>query len=224
MTAFYFYSNQFTVINCGLILTVKIVVYYLFYIGGVMKLNDLIKEITLTPILKKDISGSFRILKTSAILNGSINEKYLERGSFESNKDVEKYILKKGDLVFQAKGNRFESIVIEKDYKNLVSSQIFFNLRVDPTIVDPGFLNWYLNSRLARAYFEKNSSGSVVKSVSKKVLLELNIKLPGDLEEQQNMVELVTKFDIEKKKTLEYLNKKRLLVNERIISSLMREA
>lgn len=189
-----------------------------------MRLDELLIDISLTPVMKKDAKGSFRILKASSIMNGSIIEKNLERGVFEGSKDIEKFLLKPWDLAFQAKGNKFESIFIEKDYKNLVSSQIFFNLRVDQSIVDSRFLSWYLNSRLARAYFEKNSSGSVVKSISKKVLLGIDIRLPGDIIEQQNIVELVTKFDIEKKKTLEYLNKKRLLVNEKIISTLMRGA
>lgn len=187
-----------------------------------MKLKDLLTGITLTPLVEKDEDGTIRILKASAVKDGIINEELLDCGSFKGNKDISQYFLKKGDLVFQAKGNKFEALYIGKDYENLVTSQVYFNLHVDTGKADPEFLCWYLNSRIAGKLFERNSSGSVVKAINKSVLEELRVDLPESLEKQRQIAELVREFQEEKSKTLRYLQQKELFIDEKIISLLKR--
>jgi restriction endonuclease S subunit len=185
-----------------------------------MKLEDLLSDITLTPLVSKDKGGTLKILKASAVIDGVIDESLLDEGSFKGKKDISQYILKKGNIVFQAKGNKFEAIYIDKDYENLVTSQVYFNLHVDKSKIKPEFLCWYLNSRLAKKHFEKHSSGSVVKAINKTVLTSLEVALPGSLKKQHEIVELVRDFNGEKASTLKYLEQKELLVNEKIISLL----
>ncbi|MBN2659554.1 MAG: restriction endonuclease subunit S [Calditrichaeota bacterium] len=188
-----------------------------------MKLEKLLTDITLTPLVPKESGGTIKILKASAVTDGVIDESLLDCGSFKGNKDITEYFLKKGDLLFQAKGNKFEALYIDRDYENLVTSQIYFNLHVDKKKVEPEYLCWYLNSRLAKNHFDANSSGSVVKAINKAVLLNLDVALPESLEKQRHIAELVREFDGEKKNTQRYLEQKELLINEKIISLLVQD-
>ena len=183
-------------------------------------LKELTKDIFLSPLVKTNEQGDINILKTSSIENGKIVKEKFEFGSIE--KDIEKFFLKKGDVIFQAKGNKFEAVLIDKDYENLISIQSYFNLSVNEKLVDSEYLCWYLNNRISKQYFEINSSGATVKAITKKVLETFEIMLPS-LEKQNEISKLVSNFYIEKEKTLNYLDKKELLINEKIIESIREE-
>ncbi|NLL02646.1 MAG: hypothetical protein GX265_06495 [Mollicutes bacterium] len=184
-------------------------------------LKELTKDIFLSPLVKTSEQGNINILKTSSIENGKIVEDKFELGSIEKN--IEKYFLKKGYIIFQAKGNKFEAVLIDKDYENLISIQSYFNLSVNEKLVVPEYLCWYLNNRISKQYFDINSSGATVKAITKKVLETIEIILPS-LEKQKEISKLVSNFYIEKGKTLEYLEKKELLINEKIIESIREDA
>jgi restriction endonuclease S subunit len=178
-------------------------------------------KIFLSPLVKTSEEGNIKIVKPSSITNGKIIEEKLDTG--KSNKNLEKIFLKKGDIIFQAKGNKFEAILIENEYENLISSQMYFNFSLNKDIVDPIYLCWYLNNRISKQYFNMNSSGAIVKAINRKVLENLEIILPT-LEKQKEISQLVSKFYMEKEKTFDYLEKKELLINEKIINSIKEEA
>ena len=184
-------------------------------------LKEVTKNISLSPLAKFSEQGNIKILKTSSIENGKIIEEKFEKG--ETDKDIEKYFLKKDDIIFQAKGNKFEAVLIDKDYENLLSVQSYFNISLKKELVNPMYLCWYLNNRISKQHFEKNSSAATVKSITRNVLESIEIILPA-LDKQNEIAELVSKFYEEKEKTLEYLEKKELLINEKIIESIREEA
>ncbi len=176
------------------------------------KIYEVIESISISPLCNTCDTGTVNIIKPSIVNNGIIDEERFEK--CEYNEKFEKSFLKKGDILFQAKGNKFEAILINKDYENLISNQIYFNIRVSQEIL-PEYLVWYLNSEDAKLYYEKNTSGSTVKSINKKALEQLEIEVPT-LEKQTEIVNLLKGFSIEKEQTLKYLGKKEILINETI--------
>lgn len=184
-----------------------------------LKLKE-IAEVSLSPLISAtEEEGEIRILKPSAVISGQIDESKLQYGKNETKKDLEKFYLKEKDIVFQAKGNKFEAVYIDKDYNNLVSNQIYFNIKVNKNLVNSKYLCWYLNNRISNRYFELNSSGAVIKSLNKKVLEDIQIKLP-DIDTQNDIANLLDSFSEEKCKTLEYLKNKELLIEEKLYKQL----
>lgn len=181
-----------------------------------VKLADCV-DITLTPISTIKPKGNLYIIKASSIVGGIIDNDSLEKGTLMSNKEPDIHFLKKGDIIFQSKGNKFEATLIDKEYKALVSSQIYFNLKIKKEkLICPVYLCWFLNNRITQNILQSKSSGAVVSSVSRKVLENLIIDIPSN-KDQKTITDLINSFSEEKTKNLSYLEKKKLLVNESII-------
>jgi len=180
-------------------------------------LKDLTNKIFLSPLIKTSEEGNINILKTSSIENKKIREDKFDLG--ETEKNIEEYFLKKDDIIFQAKGSRLEAILIEKEYENLISKQSYFNIKVNKFLIDPKYLCWYLNNRVSKQYFKMNSSGAIIKTINRKVLENLKIIKP-DLKKQKEISNLISNFYTEKEKTLNYLERKELFINEKIIKSI----
>ncbi len=180
-----------------------------------VKLNEVVERLYMAPLIKKEEGGSFKILNPSAIEDGKIIESKFVEGNSSSQRDISQMLLEKGDVIFQSKGNRFEAIYVDKDYANLVASQVYFTLKLNREKILAKYLTWFLNNELAADYFEMNSSGSVINVMSRKVLGDLEINLPS-LEEQQVVVDLLESFSEEREITNEYLKTKAKLIDEKI--------
>lgn len=194
-------------------------------VGDIIVMNSMIElnrlvNITLTPTTAADPNGQLRMIKASSIENGDFKYESLEKGDLKSKRDASKYFLKKGDIIFQARGNKFEAINIDKNYENLISTQIYFNLRVkNQEVINPMYLCWYLNSRISQSVFASKSNGAVLSSIPKKVLAELEVKIP-EMKKQIDIVNTLESFKNEKSRTECYLEKKEILINETIIKGL----
>ncbi|WP_372715016.1 restriction endonuclease subunit S, partial [Ilyobacter sp.] len=103
--------------------------------------------------------------------------------------------------------------------EDMIPNQLFFIIKVDKRKCNPKYITWYLQSKDVMRYLDKFTSGSVIKAVNKKILEEVEIPLP-DKSKQDKFVELLENFENEKNATLEYLEMKENLINEKIIISL----
>ncbi|HAN10519.1 MAG TPA: hypothetical protein DCP90_07885 [Clostridiales bacterium] len=187
-----------------------------------VKLKE-VATITLTPIINStEEMGELKMLKPSAVDNGVINEEKLQWAVNDKKKDINGFFLKKDDLVFQAKGNKFEAVYIDKEYDKLISNQIYFNVIPNRESVNTEYLAWIMNNKESKKYFDINSSGATIKSVNKKVLEDLQIMLPS-LKEQEQIVELLNAFKTEKENTIKYIDTKERLVEEIIYQRLRGE-
>lgn len=179
---------------------------------SIKNLSEVVESIFIAPLCKSSENGTINIVKPSIVNDGLIDEEKFDKCEYDEK--FERFFLKKGDILFQAKGNKFEAILINKDYENLISNQIYFNIRVNKEVL-PEYLIWYLNSEDAKLYYEKNTSGATVKSINRKALEQLEIEVPT-LAKQEELVTLISRFLAEKENTLKYLEKKEILINETI--------
>lgn len=172
-----------------------------------------IAEIFLSPACEEDIYGEIKLLKRSSIENGRIVDEKLKNCSLRRDADQSKF-LKKGDIVFQAKGMTDQyAVLINKDYDNLVSHRMFFNIRLTSNNILPEYLEILLNSKEAAEYFEDNSKGRVIRIVTNKTLGDFEIPLL-EIEKQIVIANMFKKYREEEKATLRYLKLKNNLINK----------
>ncbi|MGL6120060.1 MAG: restriction endonuclease subunit S [Fusobacteriaceae bacterium] len=166
-------------------------------------------------IKKSDVKSDYRLITPSCIKNSKIQS--YEYGSLDNHRELRsKYFLVKNDVLFQAKGNKSDSILITENIENLLPSTSYFILRPDLKKIVPKYLQWILKTELAQKYFEKNTSGVTIKVIRKNILEDFNINLPT-LEEQKKLAILIDAFEIEKMETEKYLKAKEKLIERKIL-------
>lgn len=100
----------------------------------------------------------------------------------------DKYVIKKNDVLFVAKGQYNRSYLTHSIKQNSVAGNSFYILTPTPKILSE-YLNWYLNCELALDYFRKNTSGSTIPFVSVSTLANLEIPVP-DFSIQSKIAEI----------------------------------
>lgn len=183
-----------------------------------IKLKNVVTEI-INPanVVTMEEKGNIRILVPSSVENNLIREDQLKYGEVVLEKINSKQYLRKNDILFQAKGNRFETVLISQDYENLLASSVYFLIRVDQKKIKPKYLQWLLKSKKAEEYFEKKTSGTSMRIVRKITLEDFEFQCPT-LSEQENLETLISNFENEKRETLKYLENKEELIERKILS------
>jgi restriction endonuclease S subunit len=88
-------------------------------------------------------------------------------------------LLKKGDVLFAAKGSKNFAAWYENDKMPAVASTSFFVIRLIDNNILPGYLTWFLNHPDTQTLLKGQARGSSIASISKAVLSELEIPIPS---------------------------------------------
>jgi len=101
--------------------------------------------------------------------------------------------LEPNDILFIARGNNNFAVLVDEvaTQQKTVASPHFYLIKVDTKKVEPEFLTWILNQQHSQRYFQRESEGSLAKSIRRNVLEKTVIVLPS-IEKQQQIVRLVT--------------------------------
>lgn len=110
-------------------------------------------------------------------VNGEISETLYPDLDYSSK--LEKHLLKKGDVLFAAKGSKNFAAWYEDDKIPAVASTSFFVLHIEGNNLLPGYLTWFLNHPTTQNLLKRQARGSSIASISKAVLSELEIPIPG---------------------------------------------
>jgi restriction endonuclease S subunit len=155
-----------------------------------------------------------RDLNEDGKINSSISPSLL------SKEISEKHLLKKGDVLFIAKGPRNVATVYKELKYPAVASTSFFVLRLFDKNILSEYLAWFLNHPKTQQILKENAAGSSMISISKSVLEELEIPVP-DIETQKAILKIMQLRDKEKelKQRIEGLREK--IVQEQIFNVLM---
>jgi hypothetical protein len=100
-----------------------------------------------------------------------------------------KHLLLHGDVLFAAKGHKNFATVYELHNLPAVASTSFFVIRLQDENVLPGYLAWFMNQPVTQNLLKANAHGTAMASISKAVLLELEIPIPL-LETQVNILKV----------------------------------
>lgn len=91
----------------------------------------------------------------------------------------DKHILKSGDVLFAAKGNKNFATVFEDQYPRSVASTSFFVIRLRNSKILPDYFAWFMNSPKTQLFLKSTAIGSSIASISKAVLEKLEISVPN---------------------------------------------
>lgn len=109
--------------------------------------------------------------------NGELTET-LYPGLSADNK-LDKHLLKKGDILFAAKGTKNFAACYENEEMPAVASTSFFVIKLNDKNVLPGYLTWFLNHPNTQTLLKGYARGTSIASISKIVLSELEIPIPS---------------------------------------------
>lgn len=101
---------------------------------------------------------------------------------------TDKHLLKRGDILFAAKGTKNFAAVYERDFP-AVASTTFFVIRIRESKVLPEYLVWLFNNSVMQTFLKRHAIGSSIVSISKAVLKELEITVPS-IEKQKQVLEI----------------------------------
>ena len=123
----------------------------------------------------------------------------------------DKHLLKAGDVLFAAKGNKNFAAVYESHNPAAVASTSFFVLRLTTETMLPEYFAWFLNNPSTQTLLKAQAIGTSMASISKAVLEELEIPIPS-LETQKAIVQIARLRNAEKqlKQQLEALREKQI--------------
>lgn len=111
-----------------------------------------------------------------------------EASKTESFASMDKYLLRKQDVLFMLRGANFQAICLNDVPVLAVASTQFFRVRVLETeFIRPEFLAWQLNQDPVKQYFSSMESGSTIKLIRIADLKKTPIVIPP-LEKQDELL------------------------------------
>lgn len=128
---------------------------------------------------------------------------------------AEKHLLIPGDVLFAAKGTKNFATIYEKHNLPAVASTSFFILRLTSKKVLPEYLAWFLNTPAAQGLLKWQAIGTSIASISKQVLDNLEIAVPG-METQKAILQITRLRNKEKTLKLEIETLNEMLLQQKI--------
>jgi hypothetical protein len=98
-------------------------------------------------------------------------------------------LLRRGDVLFSARGLRNVGAVIDFDPDRAIASGQLLWMRPRSELVDPAYLAWWLNQEPTQQFLDIHKRGTRMPMVTRSTLLELPVSLPS-LDVQRRFVEL----------------------------------
>lgn len=119
-----------------------------------------------------------------------------EYEELKTNRDLSNRLAKRGDLLFRLIYPNKIIYVNDEIAGMLVPSQ-FCIIRAEKSRINPNFLKWYLESKVAKNDLEKNITGSIIKSMSITNLKTLEIP-DITMKAQEDISRLIALWEEEK--------------------------
>lgn len=133
----------------------------------------------------------------------------------DGSKIHEKHLLKKGDLLFMAKGANNFAVCYDINFKPAVAASAFFIIRIKISELLPAYLCLYINSEMGQNYLQANMAGTYIPNINKSTLIDMEINIPT-IENQEKLIKLFQTFKKEKQIISDIIMKKEIVVNEMI--------
>ena len=130
-----------------------------------------------------------------------------------------KHILKSGDVLFAAKGNKNFASVFQDQYPKSVASTSFFVIRIHDRKVLPEYFVWFMNSPTTQLFLKSTAIGSSIASISKAVLEKLEISVPN-IQTQRVILEISRLRSQEKKMRQKIESLQEVIIQKKINNAL----
>jgi len=123
----------------------------------------------------------------------------------EKRSKISKYLLRKGDLIVARAGTTGVSVLVEKDFDDVIFGSYLIKIRLKNSIF-PKFVHYFFQSRFYWNHIVSSQAGSTLKNISLPILKSLRIPLPP-LEEQKAIAHILSTIDEAIQKTNEIIEK-----------------
>lgn len=176
-----------------------------------MKLKE-ISDIHSGYITRKKIEvasdGSYYLLQAKNVDGNHLTYEIKEMVRFNPSVSRNDLLLKKGDLLFMARGAKNFTIQLGELPKPALAAACFFIVRVSRSDILPGYLGWYLNQSPVEHYLLAQSGRSVHMPVVRRAVLE-NIPIPIPPLDRQTKIADLNTLMLREKELLQQLSIKR---------------
>ena len=141
--------------------------------------------------LDESHDGDFTILRPQDFDSmGRLNLESAARFFEYNDPDPHKYLITRGDVLVQARGQQHCAFYIDQLIENTVASNSFYIIKdIDTSKIQPEFLAWWINQSVVRKYFEQEQGMSTIPFISLSALLDAPVVLPAS-ETQEIISEL----------------------------------
>lgn len=165
-----------------------------------MKLQDITSISTGHPFrgaIPEQAGSGMRVVQLKDIdKSGNIDWSTTIEVDLETKKEPD--WLKPGDILFSARGSRNYAVLISECPEYALAAPYFFVIKIKYSKLLPDFLVWELNQTPSQKYFQKESEGSLTKSIRKNVLEVKKITIPS-LNKQKHIIKIAETLEHEKK-------------------------
>jgi len=163
--------------------------------------------------LKQQIDGLMNVIQSKNVIDDLyINKDNLTKINLQ--KYQSKAFIKENDIIISSRGS-FKVSVVTGDVVNTIASSSVYILRLKDKSIIPEYLAIYLNSINGQKEIREKITGSVIKTILRKDLENLEIPLP-DKNIQNKIINLYKNNQTQQK----LLTRKKILTNE-IVESLI---
>lgn len=131
----------------------------------------------------------------------------------------EKHLLKSGDVLFAAKGNKNFASVFGDQYPKSVASTSFFVIHVHDSKILPEYFAWFMNSPKTQLLLKSAALGSSIASISKAVLEKLEISVP-DIQTQRIILSIISLRNQEKQIRQKIESLQEIIIQQKIINAI----
>ena len=152
--------------------------------------------------------GKYKVLNMSALKDGSIDFTDYIQSDLERFKNIQKSIVKKGDILMSCKGESIKISLVTEKVENYTITQSCIGIRTKDEI-EQKYLELYLDSPIGRYLIAKIQKGAFIPMISIKDLEDLDVILPKydeqleiskKFQEKQNNIEEQIKELLRKQK------------------------
>lgn len=137
-----------------------------------------------TPIITVEHLGNNRIVHTDT--------------PFVSDTDRErlsKYALKEGDIVFSRVGSVDRRSLVRKEEDGWLFSGRCLRVRVNKNLIHPAYLSYFFGLDTFKKYIRSIAVGATMPSINTKILSEVPIYYPADIDKQEKIANLFLSID-----------------------------
>jgi restriction endonuclease S subunit len=141
--------------------------------------------------LDESHNGDFTILRPQDFDSmGRLNLESAARFFEYNDPDPRKYLITRGDILVQARGQQHCAFYIDQLIENTVASNSFYIIKeIDTSKIQSEFLAWWINQSIVQKYFEQEQGMSTVPFISLSALLDAPVVHPAS-ETQETIGEL----------------------------------
>jgi type I restriction enzyme S subunit len=161
-----------------------------------VKLSDIAEDIYYGITAKAvENKTELKMLRTTDIKDYNVNWDSLPFCEItEKRGDIQRFLLKKGDLIIARAGTTGVSVLVEKDLENVIFGSYLIKVKLNRRVY-PKFIHHFCQSHLYWDHITSSQVGSTLKNISLPILKSLNIPLPPSIKEQQKIAEILSRID-----------------------------